>query len=242
MKRLLVLVATGLMVALSGCGDDDATASGASTSTTEAVTTTEAPDPSSTTEPDTTTASTVSSTAPPPAPPVACGSEVVITLTEYGLYANDESPETTVGLGEDADGAVADLTCWLGAPSTDTGWGAEEFCFSDQRRRLTWGDLEVVLIDNGGVRTVGQWFTRAEASAAGLRTPSGVGVLSPLADVQAAYPGGELFDVLEGDPHGLYRAEGGGSGEVIDFLTATKDPSGQVESMWGGEACARIVT
>ena len=72
---------------------------------------------------------------------------------------------TLLSFADPADEVLLELETKIGSPDSDTGWSEDPQCDVPNVRRVTYGDLEVVMVDEDiedgtpGVDAVfGQWF------------------------------------------------------------------------------------
>ncbi len=199
------------------------------------TTTTLVPPPTTTTTPPPTT-----STRPPLGP---------LTLSPVGIVTNATTDaESLVALGDSAEAVVAALTALLGAPRTDTGWQADEACAGDLARRVTFGELEVVLADAdategvpGTGATFTQWFaTGPDATATSLWSYERIGVGTTVAYLREVYGDGLLLtSPVEDDPAGSFSVEGFGVSAGMRGVTSNTTEIGRVLQVWAGDGCAR---
>jgi hypothetical protein len=77
-------------------------------------------------------------------------------VLDYGTSASE-----TIVFGDLADEVLTLLQATLGAPDGDSGWRNDAAC-TGETRRVTWGDLEIVLsrleTDDETIDTFEQWF------------------------------------------------------------------------------------
>ncbi|MEX0846768.1 MAG: hypothetical protein WD023_03235 [Ilumatobacteraceae bacterium] len=232
--------AFGIIVAISlvlaGCGGDDEAAattlapiitSQTTAPTTAAPTTTAPPASSSTTTSTTTTPeSTTTSTSIPAA--------AALVLRDNGLG--------DALFGTEADEVVRYVQAVLGPPTADSGW-ADPFsafgvCPGTEVRGVTWGDLTLLFSDVSTVATGRRHFFNYVYGPAfgvsiqpeGMRTDTGIGIGSTVADVKAVFPTVMIFPPDIADAYFVV------SENLSGFLTGTTDDD-TVRSVIGGIGC-----
>jgi hypothetical protein len=245
---VVVAVLVIVLLAVSG-GDDDVDTVPETTvpettvpettvpDTTVETTTTLAP---TTTEPGTTTtSSTTTTTTAPVTRPLA--------LADFGLVLRPGLPtRDDLLFGEEADTAVNLVRGLFGAPSADTGWVEDGDCEGAKARRVRWGALEIVLLQEGAdgapdrTRRFAQWYVDNTSDLpAGLATPEGVGVGSRVSALDAAY--GDSFQLEVGTGgRGHFEIEGPSDG-FVEGVTSGIAPVDVVLRMWSGYGCERFL-
>lgn len=214
----LVLVACVAFAACGGDSDSNAAQTTTTkltllptTTTTTTPPTTEAPrDPelvqdttttvsaTTTTSPVTTTTSVIVPTIPPDTVPAVDPIVDALRLSDDGIGA-------AVFTGE-PEGVIAYLTSFIGVPNGDTGW-VDPFeisaCSGSELRIVSWGSLQLTFGDVSKVLqgrrhffsfTYGQYSydgvaaAQLDATPAGLLTVEGVGLGTPIIEVEFTYP------------------------------------------------------
>ena len=206
-----------------------------STTLPAAVTTTTLPEVTTTTLADVTTTTL---------PPLG-----VVTLSQVGVVTNATTDsEVLVGLGDAAEAVVAVLTTALSAPVTDTGWIEDGLCVGDLTRRVTFGDLEIVLSDAdategepGTGATFTQWFASGpNAHQTSLWTYDRIGVGSSVAELRGVYGDGLVLGApVAGDPAGSFVVDSVGLGDGMRGVTSNTTDLGRILQIWGGDGCSR---
>jgi hypothetical protein len=238
---LLVLV---LVLVLRGGDDGDDVATGSSTTSSSTTTSTTSTSTTTSTTSTTTTTTTVpgSTTRPTsttiPRPIGRAGLLESGLVLDYGTSASE-----TIVFGDLADEVLTLLQATLGAPDGDSGWRNDTAC-TGETRRVTWGDLEIVLsrleTDDETIDTFEQWFVDSPGTLpVGLSTLERVGIGSLVADLKAAYPALDISHPISGSPTGFFTTQPEGNDLIAGFTTDTTDPS-KVTQMWAGAACARL--
>jgi hypothetical protein len=202
--------------------------------TTVATVSTEPPAAPTTAAPPPTTAPPT--TAPPTAP--ATTAAPADPPTQVALQRNGFS---TVEFGTGADEAVAEVSQSLGAPSEDTGWVdplSISSCAGTTVRRVTWGDLSLLLGDQSPVASGTRHFfawSYGDVSGPGqpgFATPEGIGPGDSVAELRAAYPGVVVSPGEEGLIDATFYVDDGLSG----VLTGDDDGD-SVSVIFGGQFC-----
>ncbi|TVR25654.1 MAG: hypothetical protein EA389_08450 [Ilumatobacter sp.] len=145
--------------------------------------------------------------------------------------------------GAEPDGVIDYLASFLGSPTADSGWiDSDEFalCPGEQIRRIEWGVLRLSFGDvssfASGRRHVYAWQYGLDGQIGGepqgLRTDEGVGLGTPVADLQAAYPDVALY---EGDEE-LFSPSFELEEDFFGFLTGLADDD-VVTEMFSGYFC-----
>lgn len=270
---VLTLLVLGLVV-FDG-GDDSVETAGSTTTlapaTTEAATTSLAP---TTTEPvsstsSTSTTSTTSSTSTTTSStttttPVRVADPGPVTLVETGL---EFDTGVVLQFGDAEDDVLAATAAVLGAPDTDSGRSANDFCDGDTVRFVRWGNLELVFTGHAGPigenqsgtgdegdddadgspvlepLEFSQWFADGHRAPTGLVTPEGVGESATIGLLQVTYGAAlQLESVFEDDIVGIFAVTNPQTGAILNGTTVGLDPTGVVTSLWAGESCSRIFT
>ncbi len=196
----------------------------APTTTTTAVTSTSAPAGTTTTAPG----------------PCAFVDDLVGPLANH-VYLDTDGIGSGVLFGDPPNHVIRILTCLLGEPDRDSGWG-DSFsvfgtCPGSEVRGVTWGPLTVLFGDGNtgfapdGTRHFFNWTYDSVGLPDTLELvfpETLVGLGSTVAEVHAAYPGAEFFD---GEPEvglppsfstfdGIYGTfTGTGDADTVRFLS-----------------------
>ncbi|MFT5026612.1 MAG: hypothetical protein ACI9CV_001372 [Ilumatobacter sp.] len=163
------------------------------TTTTVSATTTLAP--------ETTTAAVIVSTTPTPTPAMPAIDPIV-----EALRLSDDGIGAAVFTGA-PEGVITYLSSFVGRPTGDTGW-VDPFeisaCSGSELRIVSWGSLQLTFGDVSKVLqgrrhffsfTYGQYSydgmaaAQIDATPGGLLTVEGVGLGTPLTEVESRYPG-----------------------------------------------------
>ncbi len=149
------------------------------------------------------------------------------------------------GLGDLAFGAGeaearTALTKALGPPTFDESLPAES-CSTGATRRVSWGDLTVLLGPGpgGGLTMVGWTYGTSEPPPTpALKTAEGIGVGSTLAQLRAAY--GDRVVVSEDTAAGVVRFTVQGSRYQLPLAGVVSGPgdTATVRALYGGSYCA----
>ena len=152
------------------------------------------------------------------------------------LLAGDGIGE--IGLGTEAEAAVAQLSATLGSPDDDTGWSADlGTCPGTESRIVRWSSLQIFLT-NGETAWASNphFFHYGQSLAAGggeyldLRTDKEIGIGSTIEELKAAYGAavtvgddpafGPYWEVLGTEPSYLWgTATGVADDSVIDAVS-----------------------
>ena len=187
------------------------------TSTTEATTTTEAATTTTVADSTTTTAAATTTTSD------AGQSELLLRPSGVGPVRFGSRPEP----------AAEFLRGALGQPTDDSGWTGSfsvfGTCPGTEVRGVSFGPLTVLFGDPNGSREFYAWMYDAFSSSDlfGLTTPSGIGLGSTRADIEAAHPSAEFFDDTEPFPPSAN----------FDGFLATFDDAGVVQYLAAGMLC-----
>ena len=190
---------------------------------TTAVATTEAP--------ATTAAPTTAEPATTAAPTTLAPIELLLRRDGLGVAA----------FGTEADTAVAATTTALGEPTEDTGWVDPltiSTCAGPELRRVSWGVLSLLFGDpsGGGARNFFSYSYGDVAGLggqpAGLRTPEGLGLGTPVADLRVAYPA----VTLNAGEEGLVESSFFVDDALAGLLTGATDTD-SVTVIFGGPFC-----
>jgi hypothetical protein len=182
------------------------------TTTTIVPPTTEAPRSPVLVQDTTTTISTTTTTSPETTTTALIVPTIPLeTLPEVdpiveALRLSDDGIGAAVFTGE-PEGVIAYLSSFIGAPTSDTGW-VDPFeisaCSGSELRIVSWGGLQLTFGDVSKVLqgrrhffsfTYGQYtydgvgVTQVDATPAGLLTVKGVGLGTPVIEVEFIYPG-----------------------------------------------------
>ncbi len=88
-----------------------------------------------------------------------------------------------------------------------------------------------------------QWYASELNDPTGLVTRDGLGIGATVGFLEVTY-GDALVIVaaLEGEDIGLFAVTNPGSGGVLNGITSSLDPEGEVTGLWAGDSCTRIFT
>ncbi len=152
-----------------------------------------------TTSQETTTTALIAPTVPLETLPELDPIVEALRLSDDGIGA--------AGFTGEPEGVIAYLSSFIGAPTGDTGW-VDPFeisaCSGSELRIVSWGGLQLTFGDVSKVLqgrrhffsfTYGQYrydgvgVTQVDATPAGLLTVEGVGLGTPIIEVEFTYPG-----------------------------------------------------
>ncbi|MDQ3469511.1 MAG: hypothetical protein M3487_07070 [Actinomycetota bacterium] len=179
-----------------------------------------------TTDPATTAAPPTTATPTTVAP-------VTLTLQRDGL--------AVAAFGTDADATVAAVTAALGAPTEDTGWVDPltiSTCAGTELRRVSWGVLSLLFGDPAGAGArVFFAYSYGDVSGlggqpAGLVTPEGLGLGTPVVDLRTAYPA----VTINAGEEGLVESSFFVDDALAGLLTGATDTD-SVTVIFGGPFC-----
>jgi hypothetical protein len=200
------------------------------------------------TVPPSTAVAASQTTAPQPRPTQAETTAAIVTTTtaqtsstladplDSLLLAGDGIGE--IGLGTEAEAAVAQLSATLGSPDDDTGWSAAlGTCPGTESRIVRWSSLQIFLT-NGETAWASNphFFHYGQSLAAGggeyldLRTDKEIGIGSTIGELKTAYGDavtvsddpafGPYWEVLGTEPSYLWgTATGVADDSVIDAVS-----------------------
>ena len=163
----------------------------------------------------------------------------LVALTGRGLILEPGTgAESNVLFGFDADAALDRITTVAGAPDSDSGWIADEFCSAPEVRVVNIGDLEVIFAgteaDGSGPRSFEQWFVagddRRRPENLVARLGAGVGVT--LADMGATYGAG--FTLATAGGEGFFQLDDSGP---ISGRTTGLEPEDSIATLSAGLTC-----
>lgn len=152
-----------------------------------------------------------------------------------------------IGLGDAVFGAdpaevIPYVTSILGKPTADSGWAdplsSFGICPGTEVRGVTWGDLTLLFSDESSVLKGRRHFFNylygppfgATIQPEGMRTDTGIGVGSTVADLVAAHPDVQVYPEDIFGPYFVINET------FIGFLT-TAEPDGSILSFIGGIGC-----
>ena len=244
--RTRLVTASALFVAVSiapACGGDD---SSGSTSTLAPLVTTVPPPSTSTTiaPPVTTVAPATTTAATTTAPPTTVSAS---TTTATSVQAASKLVLSDTGLGDAAFGADPDevvsyVRSILGPPTNDSGWvdPLQTFgvCPGNEVRGVTWDDLQLLFSDESIVLKGRRHFfnyvygpaSGSTVQPEGMRTATGVGIGSTIADLRAAYPNVQVYPEEIFGPYFVINEN------FTGFLTGVADTD-TIISFIGGLGC-----
>lgn len=232
----LVAAAT-LLLAACGGDDDAATTTLAPIvfDTTTAPATTAPPTTvPATTAPPTTSSTTTSTTAAPTTTSTSVPAAAALVLRDDGLG--------DALFGTEPDAVVRYVQAILGAPTADSGW-ADPFsafgvCPGTEVRGVTWGDLTLLFSDESTVASGRRHFFNysygppfgVSIQPEGMRTDTGIGIGSTVAELRVAYPTVRIFPPDIADAYFVVDEN------FTGFLSGTADTD-TVRSVIGGIGC-----
>jgi hypothetical protein len=145
--------------------------------------------------------------------------------------------------GADADEVINYVRSILGQPTADSGWADpyESFgiCQGTEVRGVSWGDLQLLFSDVSEVMSGRRHFFNyvygpaangSSITPEGMRTSTGVGIGTSVADLRAAYPGVQVY------PEEIYGPYFVVNENLTGFLTGVTDAD-SVISFIGGMGC-----
>jgi hypothetical protein len=256
--RPYVLAAAAVVLAsaagLAGCSSDDeggadslppvvTTAAPSSTLPATPTPTTVAPVTAApTTQAPTTIAPTTSSTSTTTSTTVAETTTSTTTPRSAALVLRDDGLGDAL-FGAETDEVIAYVRSIIGAPTADTGW-VDPFsvfgvCPGTEVRGVTWGDLTLLFSDSSTVTSGRRHFFHysygppfgSTIEPAGMRTSTGVGVGSTIAELRAGFPG-----VVVNPADDIFDANFYVSDTFRGFVSGTADTD-LVTSIAGGVGC-----
>ncbi len=218
-----------------------------STTTTASPTTTEFIEETSTTTSTTsttTTSTTTTTTTTTTIPPLG-----MVTISSVGILLDGMGTPTLLSFDDSADEVLLELDTKVGPPDSDTGWIEDPLCEIPNVRRVTYGDLEVVMVDEDiedetpGVDAVfGQWFVSgAWATDSSIWTIERIGIGSTVAEMREVSTAFAIETAIEGDLTGYFNFNFVNilQDDGINGLTNATSDIGVVLSMWSGSTCDR---
>lgn len=144
---------------------------------------------------------------------------------------------------DDPDAVIAAMSRLAGAPDDDTGWVdplSISTCRGTEVRRVTWGSLDLYFGDEsrfaGGVRhffgfSYGN-IDGFDVAPAGLATPEGVGLGTPVTYLRATYADVAILAGEEGIQEPAFYVD-----ENLRGLLTDDTDDGVITLIIGGEAC-----
>lgn len=233
---LAVVAACSLALAACG-GDDDAAPSTLAPTTIAATSTTAAP--STTAAAVTTVATTTSSTTSTTTP--ASTTTSTTTPAAAALVLRDNGLGDAL-FGTEPEEVIRYVQAVLGPPTADSGW-ADPFsafgvCPGTEVRGVTWADLTLLFSDESTVAAGRRHFFNYVYGPAfgvsiqpeGMRTDTGIGIGSTVAELRAAYPTVRVFPPDIADAYFVVDEN------LSGFLSGTTDAD-TVRSVIGGIGC-----
>jgi hypothetical protein len=235
----LGLVAAATLL-LAACGGDDVAATTTIAPIVFATTTMPATTAPPTTMPATTAPPTTmpATTAPPTTAPTTTSTSIpgaaALVLRDDGLG--------DALFGTDPEEVVRYVQAILGPPTADSGW-ADPFsafgvCPGTEVRGVTWGDLTLLFSDESTVAAGRRHFFNysygppfgVSIQPAGMRTITGIGIGSTVAELRAAFPTVRVFPPDIADAYFVVDEN------FTGFLSGTTDAD-TVRSVIGGMGC-----
>jgi hypothetical protein len=148
-----------------------------------------------------------------------------------------------VAFCDDAEAVIATMTALAGPADDDTGWVdpfAISACGGTVARRVTWGSLDLYFGDEsrfgrGAPHFFGYSYGNIDGfdvTPAGLATPEGVGLGTPVAYLRATYPDVSVFPGEEGIQEPAFYVD-----ENLGGLLTSDTDDGVITLLIGGEAC-----
>ena len=219
-----------------------------STTSTAPPTTTELIEETSTTSTTTSTTtsstSTTTTTTTTTIPPLG-----MVTVSSVGVLLDAMGVPTLLSFADPADEVLLELETKIGSPDSDTGWSEDPQCDVPNVRRVTYGDLEVVMVDEDiedgtpGVDAVfGQWFVAgAWATDSSIWTIERIGIGSTVAELREVSTAFAIETAIDGDLTGYFNFNFINilQDDGINGLTNATSDIGVVLSMWSGNTCDR---
>ena len=160
-------------------------------------------------------------------------------LIEPGeLIVDPTGAANSVQIGSDGTVAVSTLILARGDADDDTGFLPVDNCTTAQVRRVRWGGLELVLLDDAE-QTFGQWVVDGRFDGAEVyRTSAGVGVGTTVDELLAAYDDVTLDPAGGGLEQWIFVVDEPG-GTIIG-ITSGGDGDDVIESLWSGDGCNNL--
>jgi len=233
----LVAAATLLLAACGGDDDAATTTIAPIVFATTTVPVTAAPPttvPTTTTAPPTTSSTTTSTTVAPTSTTTSVPAAAALVLRDDGLG--------DALFGTDPEEVVRYVQAVLGPPTADSGW-ADPFsafgvCPGTEVRGVTWGDLTLLFSDESTVSGGRRHFFNysygppfgVSIQPAGMRTITGIGIGSTVAELRAAFPTVRVFPPDISDAYFVVDEN------FTGFLSGTADAD-TVRSVIGGIGC-----
>ena len=220
-----------------------------STTTTLPATTTEAIQETSTTSTTTTSTTTTSTTTTTTTTTTTIPPLGMVTISSAGLLLDGAGTPVLIAFDDPADEVLLELDTRIGPSDADTGWVEDPLCDVPVVRRLTYGDVEVVLVDEDiedgepGVDAVfGQWFIFGPwATESSIWTIERIGIGSTVAEMRETYIAFSIETAIDGDLTGYFSFDFVSilQDDGISGLTNATSDIGVVLSMWAGTTCDR---
>lgn len=249
MRTRLVTAAAlfvGVAMVASCGGSDESAATVPSTSTIPMAPITAPPAtvPPATAAPTTAAPATTAAPTTTVATPTTEGDESSTTTTEspaVALVLRDDGLGDA-DFGDDPDSVIQYITAIIGKPTADSGWAdpLQSFgiCPGTEVRGVTWGDLQLLFSDESIVASGRRHFFNYvygpaygdAITPAGMRTSTGIGVGTQVADLRAAYPDVQVY------PEDIYGPYFVVDPNMSGFLTGVTDTD-TIISFIGGIGC-----
>ena len=214
-----------------------------STTTTVPPSTTELIEEDPTTS-TTSTTSTTTTTTTTTIPPLG-----MVTISSVGILLDAIPDPNLLSFDDPADEVLSELDGKIGPSDSDTGWIEDPSCTTLNVRRVVYGDLEVVMVDEDiadgtpGVDAVfGQWFVSgAWAIDSSIWTIERIGIGSTVAEMRDASIAFAIETAIDGDLTGYFNFNFVNilQDDGINGLTNATSDIGVVLAMWSGNTCDR---
>ncbi|CAI8411440.1 MAG: Uncharacterised protein [Acidimicrobiales bacterium AG-410-I20] len=208
---------------------------------TEAIEETSTTTSTSTTTTSTTTTTTTTTTTIPPLG--------MVTMSSAGLLLDGTGVPVLLAFDDLADEVLLEFDTKIGPSDSDTGWIEDPLCDFPMVRRVTYEDVEVVLVDEDiedgtpGIDAVfGQWFVSgAWATESSIWTIERIGIGSTVAEMKETYSAFAIETAIDGDLTGYFSFDFVSilQDDGISGLTNATSDIGVVLSMWSGTTCDR---
>jgi len=173
----------------------------------------------------------------------------MVTISSVGILLDGTGTPILLSFDDSADEVLLELGEKVGPPDSDTGWVEDPLCEPLNVRRVIYGDLEVVMIDEDitdgtpGVDSVfGQWFVSGPWSVeSSIWTIERIGIGSTVAEMRDTYTAFAIETAIEDDLTGYFSFNfiNSAQDDGINGLTNATSDIGIVLSMWSGNTCDR---